>query len=67
MRAAVARASSSVAAPPPGTIGTPAAAIRSRAAVFRPIARIALAGGPMNVTPAASQASGSAGFSDRKP
>ena len=36
----------------PGTIGTPAACISSRARVLEPIASIALAGGPMNTTPA---------------
>jgi hypothetical protein len=41
--------------------------MRSRAAVYKPIARIELAGGPMNVMPFASHASGSAGFSERKP
>ena len=35
----------------PGTIGTPASDISSRARVFDPIASIALAGGPMNTTP----------------
>ena len=38
----------------PGTIGTPAAFISSRALVFEPIASMALAGGPMNVMPASS-------------
>ena len=56
-----------VAASRPGRSGTPAALILSRAAVFEPIARIALAGGPMNAMPARSHASGSAGFSLRKP
>ena len=40
----------------PGTIGTPAACISSRARVFEPIASIALAGGPMNTTSASSHA-----------
>ena len=40
----------------PGTIGTPAACISSRARVFEPIASIALAGGPMKVIPASSHA-----------
>ncbi len=35
--------------------------------VFEPIWRIALAGGPMNVMPACSQASAKSGFSLRKP
>ncbi len=51
----------------PGTMGTPAASMRLRAAVFEPIWRIELAGGPMKTIPAASQASGSSGFSLRKP
>ena len=51
----------------PGTIGTPAAFISSRAAVFEPIASIALAGGPMNVIPASSSALAKPAFSARKP
>ena len=51
----------------PGTIGTPASAISSRARVFDPIASIALAGGPMNVTPASSQAAANSAFSARNP
>jgi hypothetical protein len=39
----------------------------SRDFVFEPIASIALAGGPMNTTPAFSQASAKPGFSARKP
>ncbi len=60
------RASSSVLAAP-GVIGTPAAAILARAAGFDPMASIALAAGPMKVTPAASHAAGSSRFSERKP
>ena len=45
---AAAIASSVVSQRAPGTMGTPAADILSRAAVLLPIARIALAGGPMN-------------------
>ena len=67
MRVAAAAASSLVSQRAPGTMGTPACAMRSRAAVLLPMARMALAGGPMNATPARSQASGSAGFSLRKP
>ena len=37
------------------------------AALFEPIARIADAGGPMNTTPARSQASAKSSFSERKP
>ena len=51
----------------PGTIGTPAAFISSRARVLEPIASIALAGGPMNVMPASSQALANGAFSARKP
>ena len=51
----------------PGTIGTPAACISSRARVFDPMASIAEAGGPMNTTPASSQARAKAAFSARKP
>ena len=51
----------------PGTIGTPAACISSRAFVFEPIASIALAGGPMNTTPASSQACANGAFSARNP
>ena len=45
----------------PGTIGTPAACISSRARVFEPIASIAAAGGPMNVMPASSSRAGERG------
>ncbi len=51
----------------PGTIGTPAACISSRALVFDPIASIALDGGPMNVMPASSSARANDAFSARKP
>ena len=51
----------------PGTIGTPAACISSRARVFEPIASIALAGGPMKTIPASSQACANGAFSARKP
>ena len=51
----------------PGTIGTPASRISSRALVFEPIASIALAGGPMKTMPASSQARAKAAFSARKP
>ena len=51
----------------PGTIGTPAARISSRARVLEPIASIADAGGPMNVTPASSSRAAKAAFSARKP
>ena len=51
----------------PGTIGTPAACMSSRARVLEPIASIALAGGPMNVMPASSHAFANGAFSARKP
>jgi hypothetical protein len=51
----------------PGTIGTSACAISSRARVLEPIASIASAGGPMNVIPAFSHARAKAAFSARKP
>jgi len=51
----------------PGTIGTPAFCMSSRARVLEPIASIALAGGPMKTTPACSQARAKAAFSARKP
>ena len=51
----------------PGTIGTPAAFISSRAFVFEPIASIAFAGGPMKTTPAFSHAFAKGAFSARKP
>ena len=64
---AAAVASSLVSHRAPGTMGTPAADILSRAAVLLPMARMALAGGPMKTTPAFSHASGSAGFSLKNP
>ena len=51
----------------PGTIGTPALAINSRARVLEPIASIAEAGGPMKVILASSSAAANAAFSARKP
>ena len=51
----------------PGTIGTPASRMISRARVFEPIASIAVAGGPMKTMPASSQARAKAAFSARKP
>ena len=43
----------------PGTMGTPAAAMAARADSLFPMARIALAAGPMKTSPARSHASGS--------
>jgi hypothetical protein len=51
----------------PGTIGTPAAFMSSRARVLEPIASIADAGGPMKTIPASSQARANGAFSARKP
>ena len=51
----------------PGTIGTPAERISSRAAVFEPIASIASGGGPIQTSPACSTARAKAAFSARKP
>ena len=51
----------------PGTMGTPAASIRARAAVFEPMESMASAGGPMNVMPSASQARANGAFSARNP
>ena len=45
----------------PGTIGTPASCMSSRARVFDPIASIAEAGGPMNTVPLSSQRLGEGG------
>ena len=51
----------------PGTIGTPAFAISSRARVFEPIASIAEEGGPMKMIPRSSSDAAKAAFSARKP
>ena len=51
----------------PGTIGTPAFFIISRALVLDPIASIADAGGPMKVIPLSSSVRAKAAFSARKP
>lgn len=51
----------------PGTTGTPAAAITAFASALSPIERIAAAGGPTNLMPAAAQASEKGAFSERKP
>ncbi len=69
MSSAIFAASSTVstASVVPGTIGTPASCISSRARVFEPIASIADAGGPMNVMPASSRRLANAAFSARKP
>ena len=63
------RASSTVATGSvvPGTIGTPAAAMSSRARVLEPIASMAEAGGPMKTMPASSRARAKGAFSARKP
>ena len=51
----------------PGTIGTPAAFIAARAAVFDPISSIASGGGPIHTSPACSTARAKAAFSARNP
>jgi hypothetical protein len=51
----------------PGTIGTPAACAAVGASVFEPISSIAELGGPIQTTPASSQARAKAAFSARKP
>src|ERR671923_142671 len=63
------RASSTVATGSvvPGTIGTPASPISSRARVLDPIASIAAAGGPMNVIPASSSRRGEGGVLGQEP
>ena len=64
---AAARAVNASTAPLPGVTGTPFATASFRAATFELRARIAEAGGPMKRMPAASHASGKAGFSERNP
>ena len=51
----------------PGSTGTPVDAASRRAAVLSPISSIASAGGPIQVTPAATHARASSGRSERKP
>jgi len=51
----------------PGTTGAPAAETAARARVLEPMVRIAAAGGPMKVMPAAAHASTNSAFSARKP
>jgi hypothetical protein len=51
----------------PGTIGTPAARMVSRAATFEPIASIASGGGPIHVRPACAHARAKPAFSARNP
>ncbi len=51
----------------PGTTGTPAVAIRFRAAIFDPMRSITAAGGPTNTSPASRHAVANAAFSDRNP
>jgi hypothetical protein len=68
-RSAIARAAStsSGSTSVPGVTGTPVAIIAWRAETLFPIRRIAAAPGPMKTMPAASQASGRSGFSERNP
>ncbi len=65
--AATRAASSPVSASKPGTTGTPAATARRFAAIFEPMAATTSAGGPTKAMPAAAQAAGKSGRSDRKP
>jgi hypothetical protein len=51
----------------PGTTGTPAAVIISRAASFEPIASIAAGGGPTHVRPASMTPCANDAFSERNP
>ena len=51
----------------PGTVGTLAFIISSRAADLFPICSMTLDDGPMNLIPFSSQSAANAGFSDRKP
>ena len=62
-RVAASRISSVV----PGTIGTPAADILWRAPILEPIASIAEGGGPIQTSPASSQARAKSAFSARNP
>jgi hypothetical protein len=48
-------------------IGTPAARMAARAAVFDPISSIAAGGGPIHVSPASSTARANDAFSARNP
>src|ERR671935_42877 len=49
----------------PGTIGTPAARMRSRASIFEPIASMASGGGPIQTMSASPQARANPAFSPR--
>ena len=51
----------------PGVRGMPARSAAARARVLEPSSRMAEAGGPMKVMPAAAQASAKSAFSERKP
>ena len=51
----------------PGTTGTPAAVAACRAAVLRPMSRMASGVGPMKVRPARAHAAANSAFSARKP
>jgi hypothetical protein len=69
MRAATSSACSNDSRPRevPGTKGIPAFSMAWRARVFDPIASIAAAVGPMNFTPASTQALANFAFSERNP
>ena len=51
----------------PGTVLTPASAAIFLDSILSPMAAMALGGGPMKASPAASSASTKSAFSDRKP
>ncbi len=51
----------------PGTLATPARVAASRALILLPMVSMALAGGPMNVAPAAVTARANGAFSARNP
>ena len=63
----ITRAGSSTRSVVPGTIGTPAASMISRARIFEPIASIASGGGPIQAMPSAAQRRANDAFSARKP
>ena len=67
MLAAATASSSSSTRPLPGTSGTPASRASSRALALSPMAAMASADGPTNVSPAAVTAPANPAFSLRKP
>ena len=65
--AATAASTSAAGSVVPGATGTPAAAIRFRALILSPIASIASASGPTQISPASATVRAKSAFSDRKP